>query len=581
MILKALYDYYETRKKSLPAYGLELKQIGFIIVISKDGRFLRIDDRRSDDKKSAYEFMVVKSVGRSSAPVPNHLYDNAAYVLCYSDKPKSDPAKCNLVFKNYIIKLAEKAPDNADLRALLAFYGDYWESNIENIKSDPLWPDVEKNLGKKFSFFSFKIDGEDDILAEKEELVALAPSLESPEGLEENQYGRCLITGESDEIVPLIPSTMIPGSQATAKLVSFQVSSGYDSYGKTKGQNAPIGKKASFAFTTALNEMLKKDSRNKTLLGTRTFLYWPSISDAESDEMLRCVNLLLEPGAALESEEKDVMHMKKTFSAIFSGLKPTVNDDRFFILGLSPNAARIAPVFWADIPLKEFAQNILNHFDDFEIQDTRQKKSPYFGVRNILAAVTLGGKSSDAIPSLPEALAKSIFQNLPYPDQLYQACIRRIRAEQTVGIVRAAIIKAYLNRKYNQLIKLTVMLDKENTSIGYVCGRLFATIEKIQMVAQPGINSTVKSRYLNSASATPLAVFPTLLNLSAHHVEKIPDGRKTIYEKLKEEIISKIDANGFPAQLSLADQGRFFIGYYHQMQDFFTPKKEKESDSNE
>ena len=242
-----------------------------------------------------------------------------------------------------------------------------------------------------------------------------------------------------------------------------------------------------------------------------------------------------------------------------------------------PTMSKVAVVYWSELPLREFAGLISRHFEDMKIVDTRKEKKPYVGLHSILGSVTLGGKSSDATPNLPEAVVKSIFQGLPYPISLFQACIRRIRAEQSVTIVRAAIIKAYLNRiNNNNNIKIKIMLDKENQNQGYLCGRLFAVLDKIQEDAN-GIHS-IRERYMNSASSTPATVFSTILNLSAHHLEKLNNGKQVYYEKLKQEIVSKLDADGFPAHLSLQDQGRFFVGYYHQRQDFFTSKEDKETE---
>jgi len=191
----------------------------------------------------------------------------------------------------------------------------------------------------------------------------------------------------------------------------------------------------------------------------------------------------------------------------------------------------------------------------------------------MLGAITLGGKSSDATPNLPEAVVKSIFQGLPYPYTLFAGCIRRIRAEQSINITRAAIIKAYLNRLNNNQKNIEIMLDKENTNQGYLCGRLFAVLDKIQGDANN--QHSIRERYMNSASATPAAVFATILNLSYHHLEKLNnEGRKVFFEKIKQEIVDKIDADGFPTHLDLQDQGRFFVGYYHQMQDFYTKNEE-------
>ena len=117
------------------------------------------------------------------------------------------------------------------------------------------------------------------------------------------------------------------------------------------------------------------------------------------------------------------------------------------------------------------------------------------------------------------------------------------------------------------------MLDKDNTNQGYLCGRLFAVLDKIQGEANG--QHSIKERYMNAASATPAAVFATILNLSSHHSEKLSEGRIVIFEKIKQEIIDKISADGFPAHLDLQDQGRFFVGYYHQSQDFYKTKEDK------
>ena len=571
MILKALYDYYN-RCGNLPAPGIELKEIGFIIVISNEGKFIRFEDRRID-KKSAQQFLVKKSVGRSSAPVANCLYDNSQYVFGYSNKGDAQGMRKYFdVFKAKIKDIYEKHPDNKDMKAVYAFYQQDHSEIIKVMMQDRLWDDVIKNLNKKYSIFSFRIEGDMDIVASKKELM----DLEMNENVAGQTY--CLVTGKKANPVEVTTATMIPGSQATAKLVAFQVNSGYDSYGKSKGLNAPISEEAEFAYTTALNAMLSKDSRNKFMIGTRTFLFWASSdSDASKKTEESLFSLLGKSEINEDDPNRRIKLVHDTFMSVYNGKLHANKDDKFFILGLAPNSARIAVVYWSEVPLREFAGLISRHFDDMEIIDTRKDKKPYVGLHSMLGSVTLGGKSSDATPNLPDAVVKSIFQGLSYPISLFQACIRRIRAEQSVTIVRAAIIKAYLNRKSNNNDKkISIMLDKENQNQGYLCGRLFAVLDKIQEDAN-GIHS-IRERYMNSASATPAMVFSTILNLSSHHMEKLNNGKQVYYEKLKQEIVSKLDADGFPAHLSLQDQGRFFVGYYHQRQDFFTSKEDKETE---
>ncbi|MBR5169059.1 MAG: type I-C CRISPR-associated protein Cas8c/Csd1 [Muribaculaceae bacterium] len=589
MILKALYDYYDRCKGTLPAFGRELKEIGFLVVIDRDGNFLRFEDRRINNKQ-AQTFIVKKQLGRTSAPLANYLYDSSAYVFGFSDKKDFDGCRKYLeTFKKKVEEIYKAAPDNADIMAVHRFYQHDAQATLTKMKADTLWPEIEKNLNKKYSFFSFLINGDTQIVAEKEELLDLL------DGDNHDNEKVCLVSGKKGKIVDVTTATMIQGSQAVAKIVSFQVKSGYDSYGKEQGANAPISEESEFAYSTALKHLLRSDSRNKFLIGNRTFLFWASKDNEAGNQAEKGIFDLFGFSDADEDDPNArIEQVRKVFKAIYSGELNTSLDDKFYILGLAPNSARIAVVYWAEIPLKEFAERINRHFEDMEIEDTRKFQRPYVGLYSILKAVTLkgviSGNDSKLQPNLPEAVMKSIFQGTPYPQILFTSCIRRMRSETAKDkyeeasrkgfiITRVAIIKAYLNRQYNiNEQKINVMLDKNNTNPGYLCGRLFAVLDKIQEDANN--QHTIRERYMNSASATPSAVFATILNLSSHHSEKLNEGRNVFFEKLKQEIIEKLDADGFPAHLDLQDQGRFFVGYYHQRQAFFI-KNEKEENNNQ
>ncbi len=630
MILKALYDYYH-RRGNLPAAGMEEKEIGFLIVISKAGKFIRFEDCRIDNNKSARTYLVTKHVGRSSAPLANYLYDNSAYVLGISERkiyhklkeqlenfvltPENEQTFLTLkrnfeneqeecfgkeqkyfdTFKAKVASIRNQFPNNPDIKAVYDFYEQGRDAIIEAAVSDPLWDDIKKNLSKKYSTFSFRIEGDTQIVAEKRELMQLDSEVDKEASL-------CLITGEHGTPVEVTTATMIPGSQAIAKLVAFQVNSGYDSYGKKKCGNAPISSAAEFAYSTALNTLLAKDSHNKFMVGNRTFVFWTSANDKVSDIAEQSFFDLLGFTSKDESEDDPnakIETARKVFMAIYSGKLNTTLDNRFCILGLAPNSARIAVVYWSETSLKDFAEMILRHFDDMALIDNSPNPKPYMGVKDMLSAVThrskqseatpnlpestisksnKSGKQSEVTPNLPEAVIKSVFQGLPYPYTLFTSCIHRLKAESSnkagMRIGRIAILKAYLNRINDpRNSKIQVMLDKDNTNQGYLCGRLFAVLDKVQEDANH-INS-IRERYMNAASSTPATVFATILNLSTHHAENLKnEGSKVYYEKLKQEIISKISADGFPAHLNLQDQGRFFVGYYHQRQDFFTKKED-------
>lgn len=552
MILKALYDYYN-RCEGLSAKGLEQKEIGYLIVIDKDGTFVRIESRMKD-KKTAQTFLVLQTIKRSGRKyAPNILWDNYEYVIGGAD----ESAKKHDTFIRMIEKLKEQVSSDRYLNAISEFYKKN-EKLEDIIKNDVLYEEMHKSKKN----ISFLLQGESKIAAENEKVWNLILSQSADDGI----YGICLVTGKKDSVARL--HTTIKLTKDTGPLVSFKTDRGYDSYGKEQGYNAQISGDAEFAYTTALNAMLQKGSHNKFSVGNRTFVFWAS-SNSEAAEQTEgsLFDLLGYTEEEVNDPNAKIEQVRKVFTAIYSGSLKTSLEDRFYILGLAPNSARIAVVYWSECSLKEFAGKILCHFEDMKIKDTRIDKKPYMGIKSMLAAVTLNGKQSEATPNLPEAVVKSIFQGTPYPFTLFSACIRRIRAESgnkdAIRIARMAIIKAYLNRINDNNKKIETMLDKSNTNQGYLCGRLFAVLENLQYAANK--QDSIRSGYMNAASSTPSAVYPTILKLSNSHYSKLAKDKKGLaiyFDNQKKEIMAQI--SDFPDTLDLSDQGRFFLGYYHQ-----------------
>lgn len=552
MILKALYDYYN-RCEGLSAKGLEQKEIGYLIVIDKDGTFVRIESRMKD-KKTAQTFLVLQTIKRSGRKyAPNILWDNYEYVIGGAD----ESAKKHDTFIRMIEKLKEQVSSDRYLNAISEFYKKN-EKLEDIIKNDVLYEEMYKSKKN----ISFLLQGESKIAAENEKVWNLILSQSADDGI----YGICLVTGKKDSVARL--HTTIKLTKDTGPLVSFKTDRGYDSYGKEQGYNAQISGDAEFAYTTALNAMLQKGSHNKFSVGNRTFVFWAS-SNSEAAEQTEgsLFDLLGYTEEEVDDPNAKIEQVRKVFTAIYSGSLKTSLEDRFYILGLAPNSARIAVVYWSECSLKEFAGKILCHFEDMKIKDTRIDKKPYMGIKSMLAAVTLNGKQSEATPNLPEAVVKSIFQGTPYPFTLFSACIRRIRAESgnkdAIRIARMAIIKAYLNRINDNNKKIETMLDKSNTNQGYLCGRLFAVLENLQYAANK--QDSIRSGYMNAASSTPSAVYPTILKLSNSHYSKLAKDKKGLaiyFDNQKKEIMAQI--SDFPDTLDLSDQGRFFLGYYHQ-----------------
>ena len=518
MILKALYDYYERCKDTLPSFQTAYVNFRYAILIDKDGFFKGLEPLGDENGIALLTF---RPEERTSSPVPHCLGDNGSYILGVKEvkigKQINIAEEIKKNKKNYeafvedVKMLYSVLPYNEYVKAVYFFYQHYDQNTIEAMQKDPNWEGLCKSLNKNITF---RIVGNTILSASDKEVI----KNKIDNVVNENEPALCLVTGQKAKPVNTTYSTFINGGKSNAKLVSFQVSSGYDSYGKKMGLNAPISEEAEFKYTTSLLKMLSKKSRNKFVTGNRTFLFWASKNDEAGQKAEDSFFSLFGFQDIGDDPNRGIEQVRKVFEAIYKGTLKSSSDDIFYILGLAPNAARIAVTYWAEIPLQQFAETICKHFDDMEVIDTRLEKKPYMSLRNIISTVTLGGKVSDATPNLPEAVVKSIFEGLPYPHTLFASCIRRIRAESgekdknAVHVTRAAIIKAYLNRLNNKEQKIKVMLDKENNNQGYLCGRLFAVLDKIQEEANN--QHSIRERYMNSASSTPAAVFSTILNLS-------------------------------------------------------------------
>jgi len=581
MILQALYDYYQRKaadpESNIAPPGFERKEIPFIIVIDLDGNFINLEDTRTIDgkQKRTKTFLVLKTKSRpgsKASEIANVLWDHWGYVLGQpkfeTEKAIEDAKKQNSTFVAQVKQLSEKYPENLQFFAVRNFYKK--EENIQMLLKHENWKECYKIPGCNLSF---RNAGEVNIIAEHDDLLKEVEAKIEPDSEEQIQSadGICLITGERSPIAILHSVTSVPGGKSGGKLVGFQRNSGYDSYYKEQGMNAPISKKAEDAYTTALNVLLGRDSKNKFKIADTSVVFW-----AQQKTNFENHFSFFFSAPPKDDPDQNIREVKALFDAIHTGILNTEGDTPFYILGLAPNAARISIRFWKTGKVADFATNIAKHFEDLEIIRSKNDEREYFSLFNLLSNVSFEFKVDNVPPNLAGKVIESVIDGTKYPDTLQQQCIRRIRAEQHVNRIRAAILKAYLNRKetiYNTNEKLiTMSLDLENKNQGYLCGRLFAVLEKIQEDAQPGINATIKDRYYGAASSTPVTVFGRLLNLSNHHLAKLGGGSKTYYERMIQEIMTGVSSNGLPTHLSLDDQSRFAIGYYHQRQDLFTKK---------
>jgi CRISPR-associated protein Csd1 len=394
------------------------------------------------------------------------------------------------------------------------------------------------------------------------------------------QDGLCLVTGERDDIIRLHYKVSLRGVTMSAQpLISMNDQTSFRSYGsKTNDPAAQVGAKAAFAYATALNDLLASRNHHQPL-GGDTLVYW---SESAGEKAAEVFSLLSNPTEDEDSELSAIMdNVNRGFPSEVEGIEWK---SPFYIMCLSPNAARISVRFFLVKEFRDIIQNLTKHYDDLEICSSRDEKYSRLPYWILLSETTVKKSASDAAPLLGGQLLNSMLTGQRYPMTLYNAVLMRIRAGEEINRAKAAIVKAVLIRNFNKNKESedpTVALNPNSGDRAYTLGRLFAALEREQSNAAGGsLNATIRDKYFASACANPQVAFVTMLKLSMNHAKKL--GEKGIWlEKLKGELLAKLDVSDpYPASQNLEEQGKFILGYYHQTQDFFTSKKDKESNDN-
>ena len=582
MILQALVDYYD-RKAADPDSGIaplgwEWKEIPYMAIFDHRGCFIRLE---VSNKR-----FLVPSLGesRGGGKKANLFWDNAEYlfgipvdyvkIATKEKKYLKDVFDRHSVFVKRMASLVKVLGHVPEYVAALSFVKSLSPSSI---MADPAW-ETAKKPGINF------------ILCVRDAAGSIMPISDIPEVRQKALMSsgtkgiRCLVTGEIDELKVLEPPIkgILGGNKAEYHIVAVNnkvESAGnvgktpaFASFMKEKGENSPIGKKASFAYTTALNMLLAKDSRQKMSVGDATAVFWSEKKTALEDEF---VDLFGEP--AKDDPDRGVAAVERLLASVKTGsFSHESASTRFYVLGLAPNSARISVRFWHSGTVADMERRFADWFENLRIAHSPREKE-HLSLWRLLMSIAPLGKSENIPPNLAGAVMRSILEGSPYPATLLSSALVRIKAEREVSYPRAKLVKAFLN--HNKERKLTVSLDRENTNVGYRLGRLFAVLEKIQEEANPGINATIRDKFYAAASSTPTTVFGNLMRLKNHHLGKLSQGRAICFEKLLGEVIAKIPS--FPPHLSLDSQGEFAIGYYHQRQDFFTKKESVEKQQEE
>ena len=468
--------------------------------------------------------------------------------------------------------------DSPAARAVLAFF-DTWQPELS--AAHPLlaehWKDITDNANLVFCYD----------YADGRRTVTEDPAIKDAWQRHYHNtdpgavMAQCLVTGQTAPIAATHPSIRgVAGAQSSgAALVSFNAPA-FCSYGHEQGGNAPVSEYAAFAYTTALNTLLADRDRRKIIGDTAVVCWAENADNAAADLGMDAIFGLPEDRGVQES---DVTAALKALAAGKScdwldGL--ILPDQHVYFLGLAPNAARLSVRFFLRDSIRRFAEHINQHREALEI--VRPANDPWEDLpvwKLVRETVNQKERNPSPAPQLAGDLMRAILTGSRYPATLLNGVTLRIRAEREITRGRAAIIKAYYTRnrsKYCPEEVLTVTLNDESEYLPYVLGRLFAVLEAVQDAANPGINTTIKDRYFNSACATPAVIFPTLIKLAQKHLQKLDTGKSIHYNRQLTALMGMIH-EGFPARMTLPEQGAFQLGYYHQTQKRYEKKNKGEN----
>lgn len=584
MILQALTQYYEDllRLGKINRPGWSKQKLNYSLLLSEEGELLQLLHLQQEIQRGnktvlgPQEMWVPSPVKRSSGIRPNFLCDTSSYLLGVDGKGKADRSiDCFAASKALHLQLLKEV-DSPVARAIIRFF-EHWDPS--QAASHPAlqedWEELLKGGNLTFSL--------DKLFAAQDPAIADAWTRHYEDSSDDAEPIRCLVTGQTGTLARLHPSIKgVAGAQSSgASLVSFNAPA-FCSFEHEQGANAPVSDYAAFAYTTALNTLLA-DRNRVSRVGDTTILCWAAGGESAYQD---CFLMSIFNDSYTENDILNTLHHLSKGESIQWDDTRLSPDTRFYVLGLAPNAARLSVRFFWQNSFGALARNLERHYQRLEIIRPSFDKFPTLPIwRLVLETVRKappGGRTPEPHPRLAGDLLLAVLNDTLYPATLLNGVELRIRAERSVSRGQAAILKAYYTKYLEQFQPdspmkeaLTVELNEQTNYLPYLLGRLFAVLEGLQQSANPGINTTIKDRYFNSASATPAIVFPQLINLAQKHLNKPDGGLAVYYDKQITELSSRITQT-LPTRMSLAEQSAFQLGYYHETQRRYTAKAKKE-----
>lgn len=612
----------------VPIPGFAPAKISFTIVLDRDGAYFDTQDERDGTgKKPRPRDVVAPAIPKRTAGIASGTFwDKTAYVFGHTaidpalSTAKQAKEEARLV-KEHAAFLARHesllaSETDAGCRALLLFLRQWSPERYDTLRYATEM--LDQNV-------AFRLKGEPGYIHDRPAARALLAQEKA--GGAGSVYGPCLVTGRHAPIARLHPSIMgVPGAQSSgAALVSFNLDA-FKSYGRTQGFNAPISEAAAFAYATALNDLLapsgktnkgRPDYRQRVMLGDTATVFWAEYDEENAlmrlaDEENAFMRLALE-GERSEDDDEPATDAVAENHAVREAMRhlqdgmalqdaaPTLDPaTRAYVLGLSPNAARLSVRFWIDQSLGDFALHMQQHWQDLRLATPNPRKTA--ALWQLLKEVTPPAKdekNKKAIAILAGEMMRSILLGLEYPASLLPQLLLRIRADGNPSYRRVQMLKAVLVR--NARLRAAahasrdtgedqlVGLNRGETETAYNLGRLFRLLEVAQYhsvnkgkpaVSQEnsnsdakssGINASIKDRFISKASSSPRYVFPRLIALGQHHLadmKKISEKTRKAAFWLETEFAAIMQhfPSDFemPSTLTLEQQARFFVGYYHQ-----------------
>lgn len=579
MILQALVSYYETlaARGELPQPGWAPVKVSYVLNLDDQGDITTvvcIKEEVTRGKKKALVPQTIQlpaPVKRTVGVTANFLCDNSSYILGADKKGKPKRSlecfqACKTLHETLLVSVEEPAA-----RALLSFF-DHWQP--EKLTEHPAFAhqDMEDLLASANLIFRYRG-------RYLHEIPAIRQAWQDYyNNSQDSQQFPCLVTGKLAPVAQLHPSIKgIYGAQSSgASLVSFNAPA-FCSYDREQGLNAPTSQYAAFAYGAALNYLI---ATQNTRVGDVTLLFWAESGEEAYADALKRFGF----GGGDEDDQYKEEDLKGLMESLAEGADVEWDGTRidpnmtFYILGISPNAARLSVRFFLRNSFGQFIRSVKAHYDRLEI--VRPSFDPFDNIpvwRMLKETVNPNSREKKPAADMAGDTLRTILTNTPYPATLLNGVTLRIRADREMNRTRAAILKAYYLKNRNPFVPeevLTVSLNPDSNNEAYILGRLFSVLEAIQSDANPGINATIRDKYFSSASATPGVVFPTLVNLAQKHLRKLDEGKKIFYDKQLTELMSKLGET-YPNRMNLPQQGAFQLGYYHQTQYRFTKKEDK------